>query len=186
MSKDKADRRKPQKDWVRHNEQIRIPQIIVIHEGKNLGVMQTRDALNMARSLGLDLVEVAPTARPPVCHIRDYGKFMFERSKKKKESEKSAGPKEKEIDFRYVIGDHDLETKANQIKKFLEKGIKVKCVCKFKQREKAHKDQGFVILNRLIELLKDVSSVELAPRFEGGNVICRLDVKKETKDQKKE
>lgn len=183
MAFDKPDHRKPKKDWVRHNEQIRLPQIVVIHEGKNLGTMQTRDALNLARSLFLDLVEVAPTARPPVCHIRDYGKFMFDRSKKKKESEKSAGPKEKEIDFRYVIGEHDLETKANQIRKFLDKGIKVKCVCKFKAREKAHKDQGFVILNKLIELLKDISTVEMAPRFEGQNVICRLDVKKEAKKE---
>lgn len=182
MAFDKPDNRKPKKDWVRHNEQIRLPQIVVIHEGKNLGTMQTRDALNLARSLNLDLVEVAPTARPPVCHIRDYGKFMFDRSKKK-ESERSAGPKEKEIDFRYVIGDHDLETKANQIRKFLDKGIKVKCVCKFKAREKAHKDQGFVILNKLIELLKDASTVEMDPRFEGANVICRLDVKKEAKKE---
>lgn len=183
MAFDKPDHRKPKKDWVRHNDQIRIPQIVVIHEGKNLGTMQTRDALNLARSLNLDLVEVAPTARPPVCHIRDYGKFMFDRSKKKKESERSAGPKEKEIDFRYVIGEHDLETKANQIRKFLDKGIKVKCVCKFKAREKAHKDQGFAILNKLIEMLKDSSTVEMAPRFEGQNVICRLDVKKETKKE---
>lgn len=178
MFKDRGDKW-PKKDWVRHDEQIRLPQIMVIHDGNNLGIMQTRDALALARNLNLNLVEVSPTSRPPVCHIRDYGKFMFERSKKKKENEKkSHAPKEKEVDFRYVISDHDLETKANQIKKFLEKGIKVRCVVKFKQREKAHKHMGFELLNKLISKLKDVSSVELAPCFEGGNVVCRLDVKK--------
>lgn len=171
----------PKKDWVRCNEQIRIPQIMVIHEGHNLGIMQTRDALDMARNLGLDLVEVAPMARPPVCHIRDYGKFMFDRAKKKKENEKSQSPKEKEVDFRYVIGEHDLETKASQIEKFLEKGFKVKCVVKFKQREKVHKDLGFQLLNKLIDRLKDCSSLELKPSFDGGNVICRFDVKKDAK-----
>lgn len=174
--------RGPKKDWVRHNEQIRLSPIVVIHEGKNLGSMPTYEALQMARSLDLDLVEIAPNARPPVCHIRDYGKFMFERSKKKKESEKSNGPKEKEVEFRYVIGDHDLETKVNQIKKFLAKGHKVKCVCIFKQREKAHKDQGFVILNRVIELLGKSVNVEMMPKFEGQNIICRFDSIKELKE----
>lgn len=167
------------KDFVRHNEQIRIPQVLVIHEGKNLGVMSNREALALARSHDLDLVEVSPNSRPPVCHIMDYGKFMFDRQKKKKDINSSQSHnKEKEVSFRYVIGDHDLETKAKQIRTFLQKGHKVKCVCKFKQREKAHKDQGFELLKRVIELLDDVASVDIAPKFEGMNVMCRLDVKK--------
>jgi len=177
MSKDKTDKKKA---WVRHNEQIRIPQVVVIQDGNNLGQMATKDALTLAKSLGLDLVEVAPHARPPVCRIMDYGKFMFDKSKKEK---KNTGPKEKEISFRYVIDDHDLATKANQCKGFLEKGSRVKLVVKFKQREKAHKDLGFDILNKVIEMLKEFSSVEQAPRFEGANVIARLDVKKDTKKE---
>lgn len=177
---------RPKKDWVRSNEQIRIPQVQVIHEGKNLGVMSNRDALTLARSCNLDLVEVSPHTRPPVCHITDYGKYMFERGKRLKEaSAKQSQNREKEVSFRYVIGPGDLETKAKQIRGFLEKGFKVKCVCKFKQREKAHKDQGFELLNKVIELTKEVASVEIAPKYEGANVMCKLDVKKETKDTKK-
>jgi translation initiation factor IF-3 len=178
MSKDNKFEKK---DWIRHNEQIRIPQVLVIQGDKNLGVMPTKDAINIAKENGLDLVEVAPQARPPVCHITEYGKFMYEKQKKKKEQQKTSHPKEKEVAFRYVIGDHDLETKAAQIKGFLEKGMKVKCVVNFEKREKAHKDQGFQLLERVIEMLKDVSSVELSPKFEGANVICRLDVKKAAK-----
>ncbi len=164
------------KDFVRYNERIRIPQVLVVHEGKNLGVMQTRDALAKARSMGLDLVEVAPHARPPVCSIMEYGKYMYDRQKRSKSQ--SHGQKEKEISFRYVIDGHDLETKANQVRRFLEKGIKVKVVVKFKAREKAHKDQGFVAIQKLLSLLEDVATVEKAPSFEGNNIIARLDVKK--------
>ncbi len=182
MVNEKADFNKT-KPWVRHNEQIRIPQICVIQDGRNLGTMQTRDALALARSLGLDLVEVAADVRPPVCRIMDYGKFMFEKSKKEKRQ--NTGPDEKEIRFRYVTDGHDLETKANQAKKFLEKGIKVKLVVKFKAREKAHKDLGFAILAKVIEMLKDDSSVEMEPRLEGGNVMAKLDIKKEVKKEAK-
>ncbi len=190
MANDKMASRfdnRPKKDWVRHNEQIRIPQVLVIHEGKNLGVMSNRDALILARSCDLDLVEVSPTTRPPVCQIMDYGKFMFERQKKQKEAvAKQSQNREKEVDFRYVIGPGDLETKANQIRGFLTKGFKVKCVCKFKQREKAHKEQGFELLNKVIDLVKDVCSIEIPPKYEGANVMCKLDIKKETKEIKKE
>lgn len=178
---------RPKKDWVRSNEQIRIPQVLVIFDGKNYGVMSNRDALNLARQNNLDLVEVSPNARPPVCHITDYGKFMFERSKKIKEANsKQHSIKEKEVEFRYVIGDGDLQTKVNHIRKFLSKGFKVKCVCRFKQREKAHKEQGFDVLNRVINQLGDVAVVEIPPKFEGATIMCKLDVKKEVKDLKKE
>lgn len=179
MAKDKADNKK--KDWIRHNEQIKIPQVVVIQDGNNLGTMQTRDAITLARSLGLDLVEVSPHSRPPVCRIMDYGKFMYDKSKKK---QKSAALKEKEVSFRYVTDEHDLETKANQAKKFLSKGMKVKLTVKFKDRQKAHKNLGFEVLNKVIELLKEVASVEMEPRYEGGNVVAKLDIVK--KDTKKE
>jgi translation initiation factor IF-3 len=170
------------KDWVRSNEQIRIPQVLVIFDGKNLGIMSNRDALNLAKQNNLDLVEVSPNVRPPVCHITNYGKYMFERNKKKKDNSKQHQVKEKEVDFRYVIGDADLQTKVNQIRKFIEKGNKVKCVCRFKQREKAHKDQGFAVLNKVIELLGEIVTVECPPKFEGNTLMCKLDVKKEKKD----
>ncbi len=161
---------------IRCNEQIRIHQVLVVQDGKNLGVMYTKEALATARASGLDLVEVAPNSRPPVCHIMDYGKYMFDRSKSKG---KASQQKEKEISFRYVTDDHDLETKANQAKKFLEKGMRVKLVVKFKHREKAHKELGFETLSKVIELLKEVSSLEMPPKFEGANVVARLDRKKD-------
>ncbi len=161
------------KDFVRCNEQIRIPQVLVVHEGKNLGVMPTREALSKARSFDLDLVEVAPQARPPVCSIMDYGKYMYD--KRKRSKSQSHSQKEKEVSFRYVIDDHDLGTKAGQVRRFLEKGFKVKLVVKFKAREKAHKDQGFVTIKKLLALVEDIAVVERPPAFEGNNITARLD-----------
>ena len=164
-------------NFVRSNERIRIYEVLLIHEGQNLGVMRTQDALAKAREIGLDLVEVAPNSRPPVCQIMDYGKHMYEKNKKKKQHV----VKEKEVSFRYVIDDHDLETKANQIRKFIGKGHKVKVVVKFKAREKAHKDKGFVVIEKLIVMLGDVVIVEKSPGFEGHCITARLD-KKDSKD----
>jgi translation initiation factor IF-3 len=180
MVKEKTEHKK-RKNFVRHNEQIKISPVLVVQDGNNLGEMTNRDALALARSLNMDLVEVSPNQRPPVCQIMDYGKFMYDKGKKEKQ--KGHSPKEKEVEFRYVIGDHDLETKANQIRGFLQKGMKVKAVVKFEKREKAHKDQGFILLTRLLEMLKDVATVEKAPGFEGGNVTARLDIRKETKKE---
>ena len=172
---------KERESFVRCNEQIRIPQVLVILDGQNLGVLPTRDALQKAVALGLDLVEVSPKSRPPVCQIMDYGKYMYDKQKRTKS--KSQMNREKEISFRYVIDDNDLLTKANQIRKFLEKGMKVKAVVKFKAREKAHKDKGFEALNKLIKMLEDVASVEKPPGFEGHNITARLDVLKGIKDE---
>jgi translation initiation factor IF-3 len=176
---------KPQqqnKDLVRINERIRIPKVRVIHDGKNLGVMSNRDALSKAREEGLDLVEVSPNTRPPVCQIMDYGKFKYEKSKKKKD-QKGSSRKEKEISFRYVIAEGDLATKAGQARKFLEKGYRLKLVVKFKSREKAHKDQGFKVIKSLIAMLEDVAEVEKEPGFEGHNVTARLDKRKGKKKE---
>ena len=164
-------------DFVRTNERIRIPRILVINEkNENLGEMSNRDALSLARKAGLDLVEVSPNVRPPVCRIMDYGKFMYDKQKKQKN--KGTSVKEKEITFRYVISDHDMETKANQARKFLEKGNKVKLIVKFRHREKAHKKEGFVTMEKMVSLLENVAKLEKAPSFEGGNVVARLDLKK--------
>jgi translation initiation factor IF-3 len=165
------------KDTVRSNFQIKAPRVRVIQDGKNLGIMQTFEARKLAQDVGLDLVEVAPQSQPPVCQIMDHGKFMYERSKKQKEK-KSSQTKEKEIVFRYVIDDHDLQTKANHAKEFLEKGHKVKLVVKFKARENAHRDQGFVVMKKCIEMIGDIGVVERSPILEGKTVIARLESNK--------
>lgn len=165
------------KNSVRCNEQIRIPRVLLVQDGVNLGEMPTYVAAAKARDAGLDLVEVAPNARPPVCAIMDYGKFMYERSKKLKG--KSQIKQDKEISFRYVIDEHDLLTKANQARTFLQKGHKVKILVKFKQREKAHKEKGFEAINKILELLQDVASLEGNPGYEGANIIARLTLKKD-------
>lgn len=175
----KDDKRK--KDFVRHNEQIRVPQVLLIEDGRNLGVTATSVALAKARAIGLDLVEVAPQGRPPVCQIMDYGKFMFDKQKKSKD--KSHSQKEKEISFRYVIGEHDLATKAGQVRQFLAKGDKVRVVVKFKQREKAHKDMGFEAIDKLVNLVADVAMLEKPASFEGSNLVARLLVKKDKKSE---
>lgn len=163
----------PKKTFTRVNEQIRISPILVVKDGQKLGTMPNYEALRLARDEGLDLVEISPNARPPVCSIMDYGKFKFDQSKKKKES-KGASQKEKEVSFRYIIGDHDLETKVNQIKGWLEEGERVKITVKFKGRENAHKDEGMTVINKCLELLKDVANVEKKPTFEGSQIITRL------------
>jgi translation initiation factor IF-3 len=174
MLKKQAD--KGRKNLVRYNDFIRIPQVLVIQDGNNLGVMATKDAIALARENGLDLVEVAPHSRPPVCQIMEYGKYMFDKSKKEKQ--KSTQQREKEISFRYVTDAHDIETKVNQAKKFLDKGFKVKLVVRFKKREKVHKELGFETLKQVIDMLRDYAFVEIEPKFEGANVMAKLDIKK--------
>lgn len=173
---------KQRKDFVRRNEQIRVPQVLVVENGRNIGTMPTSVALAKARAAGLDLVEVAAQAKPPVCQIMDYGKFMFDKQKKEKDKG-GAQSKEKEISFRYVIDEHDLQTKANAAKKFLEKGNKVKVVVKFKQREKAHKDKGFEALEKLVAMVEDVATLEKPATFEGSNIVARLQAKKGVKSE---
>lgn len=166
------------KKFVRRNEQIRVPKVLLIKDGQNMGTYPTFEAIKMAREEGMDLVEVSPNANPPVCSIIDYGKFCYEQQKKKK-SQKGGQQKEKDISFRYVIDDHDLLTKANQARTFLEKGYRVKLIVKFKARENAHKDQGFVVIKRCLELLHDLVTPEKPPAFEGNQVTCCLEVKKQ-------
>ena len=173
MAKRKPYNQENKKDFTRTNDQIRVPRILLVKDGQKLGEFKTRKALQMARDAGLDLVEVSPNSKPPVCSIMDYGKYQY--NKQKKSKQQSSGRKEKEVSFRYVIDDHDLQTKANQVRKFIEKGMRVKLVVKFKSREKAHKNQGFEAVNKLIKMVEDVVLVEKAPSMEGNNIIARLD-----------
>jgi translation initiation factor IF-3 len=141
---------------------------LIDEEGNQVGVIPTRDALEMARLRGLDLVEVAPNAMPPVCRLMDYGKFRYEQSRKERESRKHQHVVElKEVRIRPKIDDHDLETKGRQAAKFLDHGDKVKLSVLFRGREMAHPEIGKGLLDQLIELLRSHGTVEQTPRLEG-------------------
>lgn len=162
-------------DYVRRNEQIRHNRVLVVYDGNKLGEMSSRDAQFKARELGLDLVEVAPNARPPVCSIMDYGKFQYEKSKKQPAP---SVQKEKEFVLRYVIDDHDLLTKMNQAKRFLEKGDRVKIIIRFKARENAHRDEGWVVIDKAVNMLAEVGSPEKPPAMDGNRIVVKMVKKK--------
>ena len=151
------------------NEQIRCKEVRVIgEEGQQLGVMALRDALNMAKDAGVDLVMVSPSANPPVCRIVDYGKFKYEQLRREKEAKK----KQKVIEIKEVrlspnIDENDLNTKMNNARKFLEKGNKVKVTLRFRGREMAHVQASKHILDDFAEALADIAVVEKAPKLEG-------------------
>jgi translation initiation factor IF-3 len=169
-------RRNP--DENRINWQIRVSQVRVVKDEKQLGIMSTDAARKIAQDEGLDLVEVAPQARPPVCRIMDYGRFKYEEKLKKKENAKKQRESQvqlKELRLRPGISEHDTDTKINQAKKFLEEGYRVQFKLQFKgQREMAHKDQGFVVMKRVIEVLDSVCVVEKSPKIEGNRITCCL------------
>ena len=172
----KKDKNEP--ELAKKNEQVRHNRVLVIHEGNKLGIMSSRDAQFKARDLGLDLVEVAPNADPPVCVIMDYGKYQYEKNKKSSGSKKST-IKEKEFSLRYVIDEHDLQTKMNQAKKYLDKGNRVKLIVKFKARENAHKEKGWTVINRAVELLAEHGTPEKPANWEGNRIAVKLINKKE-------
>ena len=137
-------------------------------EGQQLGVMVPFEALKLARAQGLDLVEVAPTANPPVCRIINYGKFLYQLNKRQheaKKNQKSVGLKEVKMRPRTSL--HDFETKRNRILEFLHDGAKVKATIMFRGREMAHRDLGMNLMNRLIKEVGEAGQVETYPRFEG-------------------
>ena len=138
------------------------------YNGDALGIMTTRDALARANEYGLDLVEVSPTAKPPVCRIMDYGKYKYEQEKKKKEQKKNqVQTKLKEVKFHVNVGDHDYETKMRNLKKFIEHGDRVKVSLMFRGRENAHRELGFEVIQRVIKDAAEYSSVDQAPRLQG-------------------
>lgn len=161
------DRRRPNAEH-RVNHRIRVPEVRVIFEGEQLGVMPTHEALGVAQEKGLDLVEISPNASPPVCRIMDYGKFKFEEAKKKRQQRKSAATFEtKEIKFRPKTDDHDMDFKVKHIRRFLEEGNKVRLLVVFRGREMAHPQMGKLVLDRVVEQCKDISAVETTPSLEG-------------------
>lgn len=157
----------------RVNRRIRVPEIRVIdEEGEQLGILPTLQALKRAESLGLDLVEVQPRAKPPVCKIMDYGKYKYEQSRKLAESRKKQQQIElKEVKFRPKTGEHDFEVKVRSLRKFLEKGNKGKVSVVFRGREIVHPEVGREMLNRVIAALGDEALLEQAPRMEGRQIV---------------
>jgi len=151
---------------------------VIASEGEQLGVMLLRDALQKAEESGLDLVEVAPTAVPPVCRIMDFGKYKYEMNKKAHESKKHQTViAVKEIKLRPRTDDHDIEFKTNNIKRFLAGGDKVKVSIMFRGREMAHPEQGRALLEQIVKDLEQVAIVEQHPRMEGRNMFLMLAAK---------
>ena len=158
------------------NEQIRDKEVRVIGEdGEQLGVMSSREALNMAREADLDLIKIAPTAKPPVCKIADYGKYKYEQVRREKAAKKRQKVTEvKEIRLTPNIDVNDLNTKANQARKFIEKGDRVKVALRFRGREMAHMATSKGILDTFFEKLEDVAMIEKPAKLEGRSMIMFL------------
>jgi translation initiation factor IF-3 len=159
---------------LRINKQIRVPKVRLIGaEGQQVGIVQTREALTMAQEANLDLVEVAPNAVPPVCKIIDYGKFRYDQTKREKESKKAQHQiKVKEIKLKPNIDDHDAETKTKRARTFLEKGNKVKVTCMFRGREMAYPENGKKVVQRLVDELGDVGTLESPMKMMGRSLTC--------------
>ncbi len=170
---------------VRVNERIRIREVRLIDEdGSQLGVVPTRDALEIAREKGLDLVEVQPNAVPPVCRLMDYGRFRYEESRRERESRRKAkGATLKEVRMAPKIDDHDIQTKARQAQRFLESGDKVKISVLFRGREMLHQDIGRNLLMQLVQQLSDISTVDQDPRMEGRSMSVLLSPRKDVQRQ---
>jgi len=152
---------------------------VVLDDGGTLGVMDTRDAIAEARNRGLDLVEIAPSAQPPVAKIIDYGKFLYEQKKKAHEAKKKQVTVQvKEIKFRPGTDDHDYEYRRENAKKWLSEGDKVRAAIAFRGREMSHRELGAKILKRLTEELADLGDVEVAPKMEGYQMFTILSPKK--------
>lgn len=158
---------------MRINEEIRAREVRVITaDGEQLGVMSGRAAQQLAVERHLDLVEIAPTAKPPVCKIMDYGKFRYEQQKREKEARKKQKTFDiKEVKLRPGIEDHDFNVKYKNAVRFLEDGDKVKVTIMFRGRELSHPELGEVLLNRMAQLLKEIAVVERVPKLEGKNMI---------------
>lgn len=158
------------------NEKIRAREVRLIDSnGDQLGVKTRQEALEIAQTRELDLVLVAPGAKPPVCRIMDFGKYRYEQQKKDKEARKKQKViNVKEVRFTPGIGDHDFETKLKNARKFLEKGDKVKASVRFRGRAITHKDLGREVLDRMAGEVKDLATIESRPKMEGRNMFMML------------
>jgi translation initiation factor IF-3 len=166
----------PVKSGPRFNQMITVDKVRVIDEnGENLGVMYTREAIEQAAGVGLDLVEVSPNADPPVCKFLDVGKFRYEAQKKANLARKTQKTQEiKEIKMRPNIDDHDYDTKMRSVNKFIGEGDKVKVTLRFRGRELAHQQLGMNLLKRVQEDVAEVAKIEAFPRMEGRQMLMVL------------
>ncbi|HEY3423657.1 MAG TPA: translation initiation factor IF-3 [Negativicutes bacterium] len=167
------------KETLKINEEIRAREVRVTSStGEALGILQTRDALRLAAEQQLDLVEVAPTAKPPVCRIMDFGKFKYEQQKRDKETKKRQKVVTiKEVKLRPNIEDHDFNVKLKNAQRFLEDGDKVKVTIMFRGRELSHPELGRQVLIKMANELKDMTTVEREPKLEGKNMIMIMAAK---------
>jgi len=163
----------------RINHQIRIRQIRVIDdEGKQLGVLETADALALAIQKGLDLVEIAPNQRPPVCRIMDFGKYKYEQKKKEQASRRKQHQSQlKEVRVRPKIAEHDVQVKVKQARQFLEDGDKVMICCLFRGRELAHIEVARQVMDHVFSLIQDIAKIESQPRMEGRRMVMLVNKK---------
>src|SRR5690348_16962359 len=175
-----AERNFRQSDRIRVNERIRAREVRVIdEEGAQLGVMQPFEAVRMARERGLDLVEISPTADPPVCKITDYGKYLYQANKKAHQQRKSSrGSQLKEVKFRPATAEHDYQVRKNQIIRFLGEGHKVRAMIFHRGREMAHQEVGRAKMTRLLGEIGEHGQIETMPRMEGNVLVALLAPKK--------
>ena len=172
MAVSRFDRRPPERDLTRINERIRVSEVRLIDEnGEQAGVKPTPEALEYARSKDLDLVEVAPNSKPPVCRVLDYSKYKYEQEQKAKAARKHQQQVNvREIKLRPKIADHDYETKKGHVERFLRKQDKVKVTIMFRGREQAHPERGRALLDRLFQDVSELATIESAPEQEGRNM----------------
>jgi translation initiation factor IF-3 len=170
------DRRPPERDLTRINDRIRVPEVRLVGEdGKQIGVIKTTDALAYAQERDLDLVEVAPDARPPVCRVLDYSKYRYEQAQKQKAARKHQQQITiREIKFRPKIAQHDYDTKKGHVRRFLLGKDRVKVTIMFRGREVTHPERGTALLDRLAEELSEVAVVEQTPLQDGRNMTMML------------
>jgi translation initiation factor IF-3 len=162
----------------RINEQIRCPTVMLLQDSQNLGVFTSEEARKIAREAGLDLVEISPTSKPPVCRIMDYGKFKYEQGvKEKAQKKKQKSFQEKELRLSPGISEHDLVVKINAARKFLEKGCRVFFRLKYEKRENAHKELGFKVVERIVKELEEVGAPQAKPRLDGNALNCIIEPK---------
>jgi translation initiation factor IF-3 len=170
------DRRPPERDSTRINERIRVPEVRLIDEnGEQVGIIATNDALERARDQDLDLVEVSPTSKPPVCRILDYSKYKYEQEQKAKAARKHQQQVNvREIKLRPKIAQHDYETKRGHVERFLRQQDKVKVTIMFRGREQTHPERGRMLLDRLLQDVSELATVEQEPLQEGRNMTMLL------------
>ena len=170
------DRQPPERDTTRINERIRVPEVRLIDEnGQQVGIMKTNEALRYAQSRELDLVEVAPDAKPPVCRVLDYSKYKYEQAQKQKAARKHQQQiNVREIKFRPKIAEHDYATKKGHVERFLRHKDKVKVTIMFRGREVTHPERGVMILDRLADDLGELAVVEQRPIQDGRNMTMML------------